>query len=103
MTRTAAAPSARGQALLTYHGDTIPDEVELMYLRGLEHLKATQGENGAWAQPYGSEPGVVGLCVLSMLAHGEDPNFGPYSCGNTRGLNGDVGCEGVILQRGGGL
>ena len=27
----------------------------------------------------GSEPGVVGLCVAAFLAHGEDPNNGPYA------------------------
>jgi hypothetical protein len=27
----------------------------------------------------GAEPGVVGLAVAAFLAHGEDPNHGPYS------------------------
>ena len=40
------------------------------------------------AQPaFGTEPAVVGLCVLSILAHGEDPNSGPYRAVVQKGLD----------------
>lgn len=59
--------------------DSIPAQAELIYQRGLQYLAKTQGEKGTWNDSVGSEPGVVGLCVASFLAHGEDPNNGPYA------------------------
>jgi hypothetical protein len=73
------ASGVRAQDARAYHGDRIPAAVEQMYQRGMTWLAATQGPNGSWAAQFGSEPGVVGLAVLSFLAHGEDPNFGPYA------------------------
>ncbi len=61
-------------------GDLVPAEVEKMYKSGLEYLVKNQQPDGAWGSDYGSrEPGVIGLAVLAILAHGEDPNFGPYA------------------------
>jgi Squalene-hopene cyclase C-terminal domain/Prenyltransferase and squalene oxidase repeat len=59
--------------------DTIPAQAELIYDRGLQFLAKSQTEKGAWNDSAGKEPGVVGLCVASFLAHGEDPNNGPYA------------------------
>lgn len=59
--------------------DSIPAQAELIYQRGLQYLAKAQGDKGTWNDSVGSEPGVVGLCVASFLAHGEDPNNGPYS------------------------
>ena len=59
--------------------DTIPAQAELIYERGLQYLAKTQNAKGCWDDNVGSEPGVVGLCVASFLAHGEDPNNGPYA------------------------
>jgi hypothetical protein len=59
-------------------GQEIPPELELVYKSGLTFLAATQGANGAWPDQYGGQPGVVGLAILSFLASGEDPNYGPY-------------------------
>lgn len=59
--------------------DTVSPQVESMYVRGLKLLASTQGENGAWSDSSGHYPGVVGLATLSFLAHGEDPNHGPYA------------------------
>ncbi|MEO5916451.1 MAG: prenyltransferase/squalene oxidase repeat-containing protein [Luteolibacter sp.] len=59
--------------------DSIPSQAELIYERGLQYLAKSQNEKGSWSDSVGSEPGVVGLCVASFLAHGEDPNNGPYS------------------------
>lgn len=73
------AASVSAQDILSYHGDPVPDEIESIYIKGLDYLVKTQTDNGAWGGQHGTEPGVVGLAVLAMLAHGEDPNFGPYS------------------------
>jgi hypothetical protein len=35
----------------------------------------------------GGEPGVVGLAVVAFLAHGEDPNHGPYAQHIAKGLD----------------
>ena len=59
--------------------DAIPVQAELIYSRGLQFLAKSQNDNGSWNDSVGSEPGVVGLCVASFLAHGEDPNNGPFA------------------------
>ncbi len=77
--------AAQGTAL--YHGDAIDPQVEVMYARGLNFLATSQNDAGYWAGSHGNEPGVVGLAVLAMLAHGDDPNYGPYSAAIKKGLN----------------
>lgn len=69
----------RAQDLLTRPEDSIPAQAESIYSRGLQFLAKSQTEIGAWNDSSGSEPGVVGLCVAAFLAHGEDPNNGPYA------------------------
>lgn len=59
--------------------DAIPAQAELIYEKGLQYLAKSQNEKGAWNDAVGGEPGVVGLCVATFLAHGEDPNDGPYA------------------------
>ncbi len=76
-----------GQDLFRFHGDPIPANVEALYVKGLNYLQKSQSKSGVWSDSYGSQPGVVGLAVLAMLAHGEDPNFGPYSGSIKKGLN----------------
>jgi len=68
---------------------TMPAEVERMYVRGMQFLAKTQDASGSWSsdQMHGSEPAVIGLAVVSMLAHGDDPNSGPYSTAIKRGLD----------------
>ena len=75
---------AWSQSLPRRQDDPIPPQVDQMYLKGLRFLASTQTKNGNWPDRNGSEPGVVGLCVMAFLAHGEDPNHGPYA-GNIRG------------------
>ena len=70
---------ARSQDLPSRQDDMIPAQAELIYERGLQYLAKSQNEKGNWNDSVGTEPGVVGLCVASFLAHGEDPNNGPYS------------------------
>jgi hypothetical protein len=66
--------------------DPIPIEVETSYLKGLKFLVTSQQTDGSWSDQYGREPGVVGLAVMAMLAHGDDPNTGPYKDAIRRGI-----------------
>ena len=75
------------QDLFRYHGDPIPPEVEGVYVKGLNYLVREQSKTGGWNDNYGQQPGVIGLAILAILAHGEDPNFGPYSQTIKGGLN----------------
>lgn len=75
----ALAATAKSQDLPGRPDDAIPAQAELMYERGLQFLAKTQNEKGCWNDSVGAEPGVVGLCVAAFLAHGEDPNHGPYA------------------------
>lgn len=79
--------SSAAQDLLSYRGEPVSSEVERMYTRGLTFLARTQADPGGWDGMYGREPAVVGLAVLAMLAHGDDPNTGPYGVAIGRGLS----------------
>lgn len=57
-------------------GSDIPAEVDSIYERGLTYLASTQDKDGSWRGR--NELGVTGLCLMSFLASGEDPNFGRY-------------------------
>jgi len=81
-----SASAARGQELFT--SEVAPTEVDRIYVKGLQQLVRTQAADGRWSDgPYGGEPAVVGLAVVAMLAHGDDPNLGPYSPAIKRGLD----------------
>ncbi|MDE0838084.1 MAG: terpene cyclase/mutase family protein [Kiritimatiellae bacterium] len=75
------------QRMFEFHGDPIPPEVETVYQRGLEYLVKAQQPSGAFAGQSGNQAGVVGFAILAMLAHGEDPNVGPYAKSIKLGLN----------------
>ncbi|MBT5704695.1 terpene cyclase/mutase family protein [bacterium] len=80
--------TSHAQELFTESIDLAATEVDRVYVKGLAYLNRNQAEDGTWPdRPYGSEPGVVGLAVVSMLAHGDDPNNGPFSLAINRGLN----------------
>ena len=66
------------QALFSQDQDVIPQNIDRMYVKGIQYLAHAQNSNGCWDGPFGGEPAVVGLSMLSILAHGEDPNYGPY-------------------------
>jgi len=80
------------QAQQTFDGSTKHlKDVERMYSKGLGWLKKNQQDDGSFKgggvrDHYGSQPGVVGLAVVAMLAHGDDPNFGPYAKNITNGV-----------------
>ncbi|MFC5051488.1 prenyltransferase/squalene oxidase repeat-containing protein [Rubritalea spongiae] len=67
------------QSIARRDSDAIPAKLESIYTRGLKYLANSQQANGVWTDNSGHYPGVVGLATLAFLAHGEDPNHGPYS------------------------
>ncbi len=80
--------SANAQELFVEKSDIAAKDVERIYTKGLQFLMRNQTSEGNWKDlPYGGEPAVVGFSVLSMLAHGDDPNFGPYSESIRHGLD----------------
>ena len=58
--------------------DPVRPEVEASYKKGLAYLVGAQTPDGCWKDRYGRYPGVVGFAIMAMLAHGDDPNSGPY-------------------------
>lgn len=76
---TAGASSSNGQELPGRPDETVPAQAELIYEKGMQYLSRNQNDKGCWNDSVGSEPAVVGLCVASFLAHGEDPKNGPYA------------------------
>lgn len=82
-----SAALVHGQDLLSRQDDKIPAQVELIYERGLRYLAETQNKEGSWDDNTGSEPAVVGLCVAAFLAHGEDPQHGPYAENIRKGID----------------
>ena len=69
----------KAQDILRRGNDPIPAQVDNMYLQGIRYLAKSQSSDGSWATGNGQDPGVVGLCLLAILAYGEDPNHGPYA------------------------
>lgn len=83
-----SAPVLNYGQLLFEEKTDVGADLDLMYVRGLQFLARSQTTEGTWPDPsYGQEPAVVGLAVVAMLAHGEDPNLGPYSQAIHRGLD----------------
>ncbi len=76
-----AAVPAFAEDSTTYYGDQIPPEVEAVYSRGLNWLARSleKGDMDGGRGSYESGPGITGLALLAILAHGEDPNTGPYA------------------------
>lgn len=81
------ASEAVAQSLPRRQDDPIPPQVETMFKNGLEYLSSSQNADGGWPDRTGTEPGVVGLCVMAFLAHGEDPNHGPYAENIANGIS----------------
>jgi len=76
----AAAAFVPGHAVAetTYLGDPIPADFDAVFVRGLTWLAKTQTEDGTWEEARQND-GIAALAVLAMLAHGDDPNSGPWS------------------------
>lgn len=79
--------AVEAQQLFVDKGELAAD-LDRMYVKGLQFLVRAQTPEGNWTdRSYGSEPAVVGLAVVAMLAHGDDPNYGPYGRPIRRGLD----------------
>jgi len=74
----AAATLAAATAARAGEGCKVTPELERAVTRGLDYLARTQKPDGSWPDNYGRVPGVVGLCMLAFLAHGEIPDEGKY-------------------------
>src|ERR1051325_1325270 len=80
--------TSRAQELFQGGGEVSPSQVDRTYVKGLQYLVKSQIPEGRWNEmPYGAEPAVVSLALISMLAHGDDPNTGPYALAIKRGLD----------------
>jgi squalene cyclase len=76
------------QELFIDSADPLANEVERLYVNGIQYLARAQQPEGHWADPlYGSEPAVVGLAMVAILAHGDDPNLGPYAINIRRAID----------------
>ena len=85
-------PWAWAQGIFEGPTQFIPVEVDRMYVKGINFLRDHQNKDGTFTSPgrsdtYGKQPGVVGLAVISMMAHGDDPNRGPYALAIRRALD----------------
>ena len=77
-----------GQDLFEQSNDSLVQEIDGTYRKGLEFLAENQEETGCWTDnSYGSQPGVVGMAILAFLARGDDPEFGPYRLHVKRAMN----------------
>ena len=66
-------------------GDGLPEELEEIYVKGLGYLSKNQKPNGAWGGS--NQEGITGLCLLTFLAHGDDPNFSRYAPNIKKGID----------------
>jgi squalene cyclase len=77
----------KGQELFQEENDLAATDVDRIYVKGINYLLRTQTADGTWPdKPYGAEPAVVALSIISMMAHGDEPNFGLYSGAIKKGL-----------------
>lgn len=67
-------------------GEVVPRDVREIYDKGLQYLVTTQNDAGDWKNGGEQGPGVTGLCLMVLLASGEDPNYGLYSNNIRRAL-----------------
>lgn len=83
----------------------VTPELERVVARGLDYLARTQKPDGSWPDNYGRLSGVVGLAMLSFLAHGETPGEGKYGHVITRAVDYIVSTQkanGLLVGRRGG-
>ena len=60
--------------------DSLVQEIDSSYFKGLEYLASSQGDKGMWNESsYGNQPGVLGMAILAFISRGDDPEFGPYA------------------------
>ena len=78
---------AGAQQVFTGSAEIVPEQVDRMYLKGMDYLARTQLPAGNWADATPGPAAIPALAVVSLLARGDDPNFGPYSQTIHRGLD----------------
>ena len=60
------------------YGIGVPPAVRSINDRCLRYLANTQLEDGSW-QGSRNGAGITGICVMALMASGEDPDYGPYA------------------------
>ena len=73
-----SADTSLAQDSAIRYGQGVPAAVRIVNDRGLRYLADTQEEDGSWSEGT-SGPGITGICVMALMASGEDPDFGPYA------------------------
>ena len=53
------------QKLFIGNPESIPPELDSIYLKGLGYLQKSQNSTGQFQGQYGNAPGVIGLCVIA--------------------------------------
>ena len=74
---TASDGAAQDRRIRT--GTGVPLQVKRLYADALQYLVKTQSLQGTWSSSHGQGPGITGICCLTFLSVGEDPNFGAYA------------------------
>lgn len=75
---TFSITSAYAQDPTIRYGPGVPPAVRIINDRGLRYLASTQMEDGSWPEGQ-TGAGITGICVMALMASGEDPDFGPYA------------------------
>lgn len=84
-----AATAALAPAQEVREGAAILPAHRAMYERGLAYLVEHQQSNGS----FDGDAGITGICVMALLASGEDPNFGPYATSVRKGVASIIGSQ----------
>ena len=64
-----------GPAQTVRSGSPVSQELRTTYLKALDFLVKAQADDGSWE----GSAGVTGICLMALIATGEDPNFGRYA------------------------
>ena len=75
---SAVATPLAAQDSTPRYGDGVPSAVRLINKRALTYLAGYQLKDGSWPG-LNSGSGITGICLMALMASGEDPDFGPYS------------------------
>lgn len=70
--------SANAQDPTLRYGTGVPPAVRSINDRSLRYLANTQLQDGSWPGTQNGA-GITGICVMAMMASGEDPDYGPYA------------------------
>lgn len=87
---TLYAATVPAQELFMNQDNALPAQLDGVYRKGLAFLLKAQDKDGGWADSMSGgqkQPAVAGLAILALLAHGDDPNSGPYAPAIKRGLD----------------